>query len=605
MRRLLCVTAVLATMLAGGCGIPAESDVTILGDGPSSGVSVDDDGTPPVQYARQDTSDLEEFADNYLEAAAGDPETALDRVKAFQAPDLAKRFPTSNDIKVIRETERPLYSPGDSEITFIAQVVGTLKANGVLQPADASSSSMPYKLRIGSVEGQDGLFVLDAPQTMLITGETLGLYYQTRTIYWWNNENTSLVPDLRYMPRSVPTVQQPTTILGWLTGSPAPWLSDAVNSLPTGTQAADNVPAITNDTLEIRLNDKAVPQGSDPGALDRLRRQLQWSMQPVPRTMAISIGRNEPVRVTDGEFFESNLAYRLADDPERFAVLGGGIRRFKNSPHAGDPVPVLKPTANRNIASAAISASPTRSYAAVVTGPEQQRRLSVADAPAGEQADLKQVGGLSGSLGTPVWAQLPTGAAEDSRAIGLITMNGRIHSFGSTAAPAQRVDWQGDPGPVSALSVAPDGHRVAVVSNGRLYRAALNTSGDGVTLGLPEQVLPPTLRAVTAVAWSSEDYLVVAGVRRDDRYAVLDVTVDGALSTVRLDDIGAEKVTYLAAYPSNPVNGTERSSSESYLAGGKAWDVLSAPEEIEPVDLAGPPVPSSSGAKPTAPFFLD
>ena len=604
MRRLFCTVAVVATMLAGGCGIPAESDVTVLGDGPPSGVSVDDDGSPPVQYARQDTSDLEEFADNYLEAAAGDPETALNRVKAFQAPQFAARFPTGNDIKVIRETERPLYSPGDSEITLIVQVVGILRANGVLQPADTTSSTDQYTLRIGEIAGEDGLFVLDAPQAMLMTDQTLNLFYQRRTIYWWNNENTALVPDLRYMPRSVPTVQQPTTILGWLTGPPAPWLGDAVNSLPTGTQAADNVPAITNDTLEIRLNDKAVPQGADPQALDRLRRQLQWSMQPVPRTISIAIGRNEPVPVTDGEFFESNRAYRLDDDPERFAILGGGIRRLKGSPRADEDVPVIKPAANRDIASAAISASPTRAYIAVVTGPAGQRRLRVADAPLGEQADITEVVGLSGRLGTPVWAQLPTGG-ESTRTVGLITMNGHVYAFGGAGSRAQRVEWQGDPGPVTALSVAPDGHRVAVVSGGRLYRAALNTSGDGITLGLPEQVLPPTLKVVTAVAWSSEDYLVVAGARRDNRYAVLDVTVDGALSTVRLDDIGAEPVTFLSAYPSNPVNGTERSSSESYVADGVAWDVLSAPDEISRGRLAGPPVPPQSDAVPTAPFFLD
>jgi hypothetical protein len=604
MRRLLCAVTVAATLLAGGCGIPAESDVTVLGDGPPKGVSVDDDGSPPVQYARQDTNDLEEFADNYLEAAAGDPDTALERVKAYQSPELARRFPTSNDIKVIRETQRPLYSPGESEITLIVQVVGTLRANGVLLPADNASAELPYKLRIGKVTGEDGLFVLDAPQSMLITDQTLNAFYQRRTIYWWNNENTALVPDLRYMPRSVPTVQQPTTILGWLTGSPAPWLGDAVNSLPTGTQAADNVPAITNDTLEIRLNDKAVPQGADPDVLDRLRRQLQWSMQPVPRNISIAVGHNEPVRVEGGEFFSSNPAYDLSDDPDRFAILGGGIRRLKGSPHADQDVPVIKPAANRNINSAAISASPTRAYIAVVTGPEGQRRLRVADAPLGQKADITEVVGLSGRLSVPAWAQLPSGG-EESRAIGLISMNGQIYSFGGAGSRAQRVEWQGNPGPVTALSVAPDGHRVAVISGGRLYRAALNTSGDGITLGLPEQVVPPTLKTVTAVAWSSEDYLVVAGARRDDRYAVLDVTIDGALSTIRLDDIGSEQVTYLAAYPANPINGTERSSSESYVAGGQAFDVLSAPNKIEDKHLAGPAVPPGTEVNPTAPFFLD
>jgi len=615
MRRRLCALAVLATLLVGGCGIPDRSDVTVVGDGASNGVPVDVGGVPPMQNTRESATDTESLADYYLQAAAGDPDAALTKVKAFLAPDKASRFPAKSDITVIREIKKPLYSPGKPEITFIVQVVGVLKSNGVLQPADPApattgsctsdrSSCTKYTLRVGPVEGRSGLFVLDAPPTMLLTDQALQAFYQRRTIYWWNNENTGLVPDLRYMPLEVPSVQQPTTILGWLTGGPAPWLSDAVQSLPQGTQPTDNVPAISNDTLEIRLNDKAIPAGADPGALDRLRRQLQWSMRPlVPRTIAIGIGRDEPVRTNDGDYRESNPADRLADDPERFAVLGGVIRRFKGAPQANDPVPVLKEAANKNVAAAAISATPTRAYVAVVTGSAAGRRLRVAEAPLGQQADLKEVGDLTGSLGTPVWAQLPVGD-EPTRAIGLITMNNRLYSFGAAGTRARPVEWQGDPGPISAVSVAPDGRRVAALSGGKLYLSVLNVAGDDITLSEPEQVLPPTLKSVSAVAWSSETYLVVAGAGGDDRYAVLDVTIDGAVSTTRLADIGAERVTYLTAYPSNPVTGSERSDSEAYVAGNEAYDVLSTAWPINAGHLAIPAGSPQNNANPTAPFFL-
>jgi hypothetical protein len=185
-------------------------------------------------------------------------------------------------------------------------------------------------------------------------------------------------------------------------------------------------------------------------------------------------------------------------------------------------------------------------------------------------------------------------------------MNNRIYSFDAAGTRAQPVEWQGAPGPVSAISVAPDGHRVAVISGGKLYRAVIDTSGDGVALSEPEQVLAPKLKTVSAVAWSSETYLVVAGALRDggdERYAVLDMTVDGAISTTRLDDIGAQAVTYLTAYPSSPVNGSERSDSESYMAGAESYDVLSVAEKITVKQLSGPPV-NQPGVNPIAPFFL-
>ena len=603
MKRLLCVAAVVATLLAGGCGIPDESSVTIVDNGPSGGVSGGGDDLPPVPVRREDSDEPKTLVGNYLRAAAGDPETAADRAKAFLAPDLAAKFPAGSDIKVVRETEDSLHTPGDAEVTIKVQVIGTLKANGVLDPADPADA-VPYDLRVGPVSGRDGQFIIEAPPILMMTDDALASYYSPSTIYWWNTAGSGLVPDLRYMPLSVPTVQRPTTILGWLTGAPAPWLADAVNALPQGTQLTSNVPAISNDTLQISLTAQAVPQGGDAAAaLDRLRRQLQWSIRPlVPRTIEIKIGHDDAVRTVDGDYLNSNPAYRLADAPERFALYGGAIRRLRDSPHATDPVPVLKPAANKNITAAALSASATRAYAAVVTGAVDAGKLRVAQAPLGEQADLQPVSGLSGKLGTPVWAQTPDGD-DASAALGLITAGGQIYSFDATGGTARRVEWQGGgPGAVESLSVAPDGHRIALVSGGRLYRAALATGGAGITLGDPEQVLAPNLKTVAAAAWISESSLAVAGMRPNDRYAVFDVSVDGAVAVTRLNDIGAAQVTYLAAYPLNPVNG-ERLASESYVAGGDAWDVFSEPDKIEPQHLAD--VTAQPNVNPTAPFYLD
>jgi Lipoprotein LpqB beta-propeller domain len=167
------------------------------------------------------------------------------------------------------------------------------------------------------------------------------------------------------------------------------------------------------------------------------------------------------------------------------------------------------------------------------------------------------------------------------------------------------VQWQGDPGPITAVSVAPDGHRVAVVARGKLYRTVLNTGGEGLTLDAPEELLPPTLTTVAAVAWSSETFLAVAGTRSDDRYTVLDVTVDGALPYDVLADIGEEKVSYLTAYPSNPVTREENSDFESYMAGGAAWDALGDPVRITVGDLVPQSGTPPAGAVPAHPFFLD
>ncbi|MET0422520.1 MAG: LpqB family beta-propeller domain-containing protein [Actinoplanes sp.] len=603
MRRLL-ITAALSALLLAGCGIPSDTDVTVIGPAPEHGASAGDDGVLPPQYTRDSTTDPALFVDYYLQAAAGIWEGALNRVKAFQSPDFASSFDAAPDVRVVRLAAKPLYTPGNDQIKISVQQVGTLKGNGLLEPEpDPRAKPDEYTLQVGTLPGQTGLFITKAPKMMLLADTALNDFYQRRTIYFWNTEKTGLVPDLRYMPLSVPTVQQPTTILGWLANGPAPWISDVVESLPQGTTAPDNVPAIAADTLRISLSVEAVPPNDDK-AMDRLRRQLQWSLRPLaPRILELKIGHQDPVRYVDAEYYGSNAAYQLADKPERFVVFNGAIRRLANTPHADDPVPLLKPAANRSISTAALSTSGTHTFAAVVTTSGKAQTLRVAIAPNGNEADLKPVGGLSGSLGRPVWAVTTGGDAAGS--IGLIIANGKLYSFSADGSKAQPVQWQGDPGPITAVSVAPDGHRVAVVARGKLYRTVLNTGGEGLALDAPEELLPPTLTTVAAVAWSSETFLAVAGKRSDDRYTVLDVTVDGALPYTLLSDIGDEQVSYLTAYPANPVTREENSDSESYMAGGAAWDVIGDPVRITVADMVPQPGTPPAGAVPTQPFFLD
>ncbi|GAA2641804.1 LpqB family beta-propeller domain-containing protein [Paractinoplanes durhamensis] len=597
--------ALAAVLLAGGCGIPDDTDVTVIGDGPSAGFATTDDSVPSEPPKRESATDPAQLVNYYLQAAAGDPEGAVNRVKSFLSEDAKPGFPATADVRVIRLTDKLLYTPGDPEITFRAQQVGTLKSNGVLEPSpDPSPADTEYKLKVGTV-GEAGLFITSPPpRGLLMTDTALNDYYLRRTVYFWNNDNTALVPDLRYMPRSLPSVQQPTTILNWLVNGPASWLGDTVHGLPTGTAAPDNVPAAANETLQVTLSAQAVPTGDDK-SLDRLRRQLQWSLRDlIPRDLELKIGNQDPVRYSGIDYQDSNVAARLADRPERFVVYNSSIRRLNDSAQPADPIPVIKSPDNKGFVSAAMSSSATHTYVAAVTGAGKSPKLRVAVARIGQQNDLVEVPGLTGNLGRPVWAITPDN--DPSGAIGLITANGKLYSFGVGGAKAVPVEWQGDPGAITAISVAPDGYRVALVAGGRLYRTVLDTGGDALTLSAPEQLQPPNFSSVAAVAWSSETYLAVAGTRADGRSAVMDVSVDGALTYARLTDIGKETVIYLTAYPANPVSREENSDSEAYETAGDAWDVLGEPVRITAADLAGPAASAPpAGAAPTAPFFLD
>jgi hypothetical protein len=195
--------------------------------------------------------------------------------------------------------------------------------------------------------------------------------------------------------------------------------------------------------------------------------------------------------------------------------------------------------------------------------------------------------------------------ADTSGAIGLVVVAGRLYSFGANAVP-RLVDWQGGLRGVASVSVAPDGHRVAVVAGGRLYMTVLTPAGNGMQLSAPRPI-GVLLRDLTAVDWGSEGSVVVAGVvGATNRVAITDVSIDGAVQNDRQPDLGAERITHLVAYPANPATTTSGDANAvAYVADNVAYDVVAEPKRIGVTDIAGAVPSPAAGVLPTAPFFLN
>jgi hypothetical protein len=599
MRRRLLALTVVAGLALGGCGIPDNTAVVPLGPGPSTGVSSGSELAPP-RSTRADTSDKAQFVENYLEAAAGDFAGAADRVKQFLSPDTAGTFKAPSDIKVVRPVEDPLVEPGSPVVKLKVREVGTLRQKGYIEPSP-DDREIEYEFELLEIEGKPGWFVAKAPPALLLSDEALDQFYARRTIYFWNSEHTGLVPDLRYMPLSMPTEQQPTTIVDWLISGPAPWLAGVVDPLPEGTKQIGNVPAVSNNTLQVNLSGQAVPP-DDSRALDRLQLQLRWSLRPnLPGNLDLSVEHQQTKRYAGTDYQPRNAAYRAVASPERFVVYGGVVHRLARSYLADQPVPAIAPAANRNVRMAALATAGNRSFAALVVNESNSRQvLRAGVAGTGEQASLRRIP-LPAPIGRPVWAKSPAGT--DAGTIGLVTAGGRLYRFNANGSGLSQVEWPGGPGNITAVAVAPDAHRVALLAGGRLYLAALSSSDDGTQLSVPH-VVRTVLRDLTAVAWGSESLLVVSGVRPESqRVAMMDVSIDGAGQTDRLADLGSNPVTYLSTVTADPSR-EATPPAVAYVLNGDAYDEVD-PDQLEVGDLADPPANPPAGVLPSAPFFIN
>ncbi|MEV0805229.1 LpqB family beta-propeller domain-containing protein [Micromonospora sp. NPDC050200] len=593
----LCV----ALLAVAGCGIPDNTEVQVDGSGPAveAGASSFRGDEPPTRTAAG--TDREAFVRNFLSAAAGEPDRAYARVKKFIAPENKSRLQEKQGseiaVNVVRLTEDPAITAnrnGLFSVKLRVQQIGLLRSNGVLAPPVATETEYKFTLRGAVSPGQAGteeagLFVTDPPNVLLLSDQALRQYYQTRPVYFWNSNQRRLVADQRYLPLAVPDERRVNEVVKWLIAGPSEWLRPAARPLPDRTALINN--AIEADgrwevTLEL--------PGDDNRELGKIGIQLAWSLPELSGQLQLTT-RNQS-RVEIPSLKQHRLAhplYPIDDEPQRFTVYDGAVHALTFPGEASGVVPLV-PAANHDVVSAGLSRVGDRILAAlVVTAPGGRQRLAVGYGADPVQAVDPGTQTFRG-IGRPVWLR----PLDPGQPYGLVVADGRLYRFDDRArmVPVSLTVV----GSVTAVASSLDGQRLALVVGGRLYLAAVNLDGGLVSVG-PARAVATSLTDLSAVDWAAENTLVVAGTA--GRSAVYEVSIDGALETPLVADVGA-RVTHLAAYPTNPVVPLP-SALIMYEANAVAYRYPS-PDAIrrEQVLAVTPPPTGVRPDSPTAPFFL-
>jgi hypothetical protein len=545
--------------------------------------------TPPQWKS---DSNPRELVRDFLQAAAGDyavdvtREGALTRVKNFVAEDGAGWDPGPN-LTLVRVVDGPTQD-GD-RVKVKVQHLGVLDSDGRVEPLDGSVQE--YQFVFSRAEGKSGLFLTNPPPDLLFNVENLESYYLKLPIYFWNKNKTSLVPDVRYLPRALPAEQHSNRLVDWLLKGPAPWLKDVVLDLPTGASRAD---LIVKDGELIKVN--LVAPESD---LEKLAIQLFWSLAPstderILERIQLRVNRNE-YTVDDAKARQWLTAADQGQDlPRQYGIADGALRRLKTPEGAYQPL-LKDEKLNHGVVAAAVAHD--ESGFALVRQEGDVHRLYVRTGK--EPLRRIQFPGNVTSLSQPMWLDR---AAE----VMLVLGDGRLWAVGARDGTASEVRRSKLPtSKITAYSVAPDGRRLALVVGGRLYVAPLlrvNANAVSFNVGEPQRVPTGFDGQLRGVGFIREDTVAVGVSTADEKVWLAEVTIDGAVQKPYSTGQSGN-ITNLTAYVEGGGR-RQRAGTVMLDLNGKGYRVFPSVSSalLDPlVNQAVLPVPSSGpSASPSA-----
>lgn len=414
--------------------------------------------------------------------------------------------------------------------TVSVSITGTIQANlkqtgtySVQSSTQGSSSGAPTPFTLAKLGGQWRISF--APEELLLTSNAFANDYQLRDLYFFDPQTRFLVPDPVYVPVRAKTGDLLDGLVNELIAPPGDWLSGGatLTAFPKGTKVA----AVTLDgvTPVVNLTGTAIGKAGDD-VMARVSAQLFWTLsnaqscstsQQVQSVEVIVNGKpwippnGQGSPVQHGSSLNpacgtSQSLYYLASDGYLTSRSGTGSKRVAKIGTGYSQIAVS--TDGKYLA----ALHGTTLYTGFVGGPLTKRGTGFM--------------AMSWDVNDDLWASASQG--------------NQVEMFRSTRNATQpltqAVQVSDIGGPVTALAVAPDGVRVAMVIDGQVNFGAIampQSPSQGLTISLSQvQDSPPAQgqsasanAAFTALTWYGSDYVIALS---EPGPAVTEYPVSGA-----------------------------------------------------------------------------
>ena len=481
--RFMRVAAALLTAslsLAGCAKLPTSSEVKV-GSDIQSGLTADYLYYSPSGPAEAATQ--QEIINGFLNAATG-PQNDYAVARQYLSRDLAAKWNPSLEL-LIGDT-RPLVevsglSSGQISVKAVARVdsVGRYQdlGNGVTRVLDYSFVEENGQWRISQ-----------APDTIVLVRPVFDVLFKSYSLYFYDNQDRYLVPDLRWFATRVSTS---TRLVSALLDGPDEWLAASVNTaFAKDTRLAIDSVIVENGTAIVDLaasaNDSTVAQRQ------RMLVQLTATLTQLTNVDSVRILIDHVPQTI------ANLPYQvsLANNPDPIVLTSEGLRAVSQTATSMDR------------ASAA-----AKSWQATDFAINNQQTLLALLGPLGvgvtklndPKAELVGVDYRGDLLAPAIDVQgyvFTLGSAAES-VLQVSSPAGKpILTFGSWLARADH----------SAFAISREGSRLAVLMNFenkiRLFVSAIERDSKGVPVSIAQPIeIATTENIVGSIAWIDDTTL--------------------------------------------------------------------------------------------------
>jgi hypothetical protein len=516
-----------------------------------------DPGQQPEQIVREfiHASSMTEFD------TAGESFVVARQFLTSQAESAWGADASSTRIVVLADDFAAIPDPGDpAAVTITGRQIGVVQPDRSFRPID----SVPYRATIHLDKSDDQWRIANPPDNVLITKSDCSTALRPRTVYFLDSTGRVVVPDLRYIPNSPTASLSVNRLMDLLLRGPSEQLAGAARTqLGPGAELQSNVRINSAGVAHVDLEGVDV---STPSARLALAAQIVWTLDPdvpqieisvngLPLTVAGAAPEAEPGPVTSAPppgaptdvfslssgtlaNFDPDLVPGSAQAVSDAYYLDGGVvlRQSDSTPMWGSVG-----TGSVDVESAALSAA-SGALAAVASDDDGGAQLLVGK-PFDHQPVVTAL--KADTLTKPSFTRwgyaawtVQNGATQPE--VYQVSVASGTPTWSRVAAPELA-----KLGPVTALELSPDGVRVAVVADGRLYLGVVVSAPDGgdqpadsgskavagdrhglMIDGLHE--LRADLSDVGPVAWAdSANLLVGAKTASSAHRTVFRVSVDG------------------------------------------------------------------------------